>query len=120
MRAEVVSSGVPTVELTDIHFHDSILRRVIELPETDELLFEVDYPIDWENNVFAPRVIRFRDVLNYRVDEMPFSGGPTLLDAYDQGGVGSRRSVVLQTNAGTRSLLFGSVDLLTPEDAPSG
>lgn len=108
------------MELIDIHFHDARLRRVIELPETDDILFEVDYPIDWENNIFAPRVIRFRDVLNYRVDEMPFSGAPTLLDAYDQGCVGSRRSVVLQTNSGTRSLLFGSVDLLTPEDALNG
>lgn len=108
------------MELADIHFHDSRLRRVTELPESDDLLFEVDYPVDWENNLFERRIIRFRDVLNYRVDEGPFSGAPTLLDAYDQGQVGSRRSVVLQTNAGTRSLLFGSVDLLTQEEASSG
>jgi hypothetical protein len=99
------------LSLNEIHFHDSRLIRVIEHPDTDELHFEVSYPVDWENNVFEPRVIVFTDVLNYRVEEGPFAGAPTLLDAYDNGLNGSRRSVTLQTNAGTRSLLFDSVEL---------
>ena len=84
---------------------------MIELPETHELHFEVSYPVDWENNVFEPRAIVFFNVLNYRVEEGPFSGAPTLLDAYDNGTDGAYRSVTLQTNAGTRSLLFKRVEL---------
>lgn len=84
---------------------------MVELPETDELHFEVSYPVDWENNVFEPRAIVFIEVLNYRVDEGPFAGAPTLLDAYEKGAEGTYRSVTLQTNAGTRSLLFKRVEL---------
>jgi hypothetical protein len=102
------------MDLGDIHFHDSKLIRVVELVEPHDLLFEVMYPVDWENNVFDTRVIAFRDVLNYRIDEGPFCGAPTLLDAYDEGLAGEYRRVTLQTNAGTRSLSFKSVELLDP------
>jgi hypothetical protein len=67
--------------------------------------------VDWENNVFAPRTIVFLDVLNYRIEEEPFACAPTLLDACDNGREGEYRSVTLQTNAGTRSLLFKGVEL---------
>lgn len=99
------------LELKDIHFHDSRLIRVLELPDAGEVHFEVSYPVDWQNNVFEPRAIVFIDVLNYHVDEGPFSGAPTLLDAYDNGARGAYRSVTLQTNAGSRSLLFKRVEL---------
>lgn len=99
------------MDLHDIHFHDSQLIRVVEIAETHDLHFEVHYPVDWEHNVFEPRTIAFLDVLNYRVEEGPFLGAPTLLDAYDRGHEGEYRSVTLQTNAGTRSLLFREVEL---------
>jgi hypothetical protein len=99
------------LELSEIHFHDSRMIRVIEDATTHELHFEVAYPVDWENNVFEPRIIAFLDVLNYRVEEEPFAGAPTLLDAYDNGREGNYRSFTLQTNAGTRSLLFRGVEL---------
>jgi hypothetical protein len=102
---------VATLELSDIHFHDSILIRVVEVANSHEFHFEVMYPVDWDNNVFEPRIIAFLDVLNYRVEEGPFSGAPTLLDAYDNGYERNYRSVTLQTNAGTRSLLFKRVEL---------
>ena len=108
------------MDLGDIHFHDSRLIRVVELAEPHDLLFEVMYPVDWENNVFDTRVIAFRDVLNYRVDEGPFWGAPTLLDAYDEGVAGDYRRVTLQTNAGTRSLSFKTVELLDPGTGAEG
>ena len=86
--------------------------RVVESAESHDLSFEVLYPVDWEKNVFEIRTIVFRDVLNYRVDEGPFLGAPTLLDAYEEGVNGSYRRVTLQTNAGTRSLCFKTVELL--------
>ena len=30
-----------------IHWHDSTLRKVVELPAAERLLFEVDYPVNW-------------------------------------------------------------------------
>jgi hypothetical protein len=99
------------LDLCDIHFHDSLLLRVVEIAESHDLLFEVEYPVDWENNLFEPRIIAFLDVLNYKVEEGPFVGAPTLLDAYDNGSDGGYRRVTLQTNAGTRSLWFRSVEL---------
>jgi hypothetical protein len=100
------------MKLEDIHFHDSELICVIEYPDVDDLVFEVNYPADWENNVFERRCIVFHDVLNYSVQEGPFVGPPTLLDAYTEGVVGDREKVTLQTNAGTRSLEYASVDLV--------
>jgi hypothetical protein len=124
------SGGV--LELSAIHFHDSRLIRVVEVAETHDLLFEVEYPVDWENNVFESRTIAFLDVLNYRIEEGPSVGAPTLLEAYDNGVVfvnwlgvsfvgastapdnepgSTYRSVTLQTNNGTRSLLFKEIEL---------
>jgi hypothetical protein len=105
------------MNVADIHFHDSVIQRVIEFPERDELAFEVDYPTNWENNVFEIRYIVFRDVLNYSVCEGGFVGKPTLLDVYENGEVESRQKVTLQTNAGTRTLLYRSVALVDQYDA---
>ncbi len=99
------------MDINDIHFHDCQLRRVIELCSTHDLLMEVDYPVDWENNLFEPRTIAFRDVLNYQIDEGPFFGAPTILDVQDLGPVGSRRNLRIQTNAGVRTLLCANVDV---------
>jgi hypothetical protein len=106
------------MKLGDIHFHDSKLVRVVELVEQHDLLFEVEYPVDWEHNVFESRVIAFRDVLYYRVAEGPFVGAPTLLDAYDCGQAEGNRQVTLQTNAGTRSLHFRAIELLACGESP--
>jgi hypothetical protein len=99
------------MDLADIHFHDSTIRRVVELADSHDLLFEVDYPVDWENNVFEVRVIAFRDVLDYRIEEIPFVGAPTLLDAIEEPSAGGYRRVQLLTNAGSRWLSFKTVEL---------
>jgi len=99
------------MDISDIHFHDCQLRRVIELCSTNDLLMEVNYPVDWENNHFEPRTIVFRDVLNYRVDEGPFLGAATILDVQDLGLVGSRRNLRIETNAGARTLLCANVEV---------
>ena len=101
------------MDINDIHFHDCRLRRVIEHCDKDDLFFEVDYPVEWECSRFEPRVIAFRDVLNYRVEEGPFAGAPDILDVREKGIVGSRRHLEIQTNAGVRSLLCADVELLS-------
>jgi hypothetical protein len=101
------------MKLEDIHFHDARLLQVVEYPEVDDSVLRVDYPVDWENNIFEPRSIVFHDVLNYTVEEGPFSGRPTLLDDEEITSQSNRQRVILKTNAGTRSLEFSSVDLTT-------
>jgi hypothetical protein len=84
---------------------------VIEQPATSVLAFELDYPEDWENQVFVRKTLVFRDALDYRVDEGPFQGSPTLLEAKIVS-KGTRFAVVLETNAGRRSLSYSEVELL--------
>jgi len=100
------------IDISDIHFHDSTIRKIIEIPETDTLIFEVDYPIDWENNTFEIRYIVFQDILEYKIEEGGFVGSPTFLDVYENGKTGERFNITLQTNAGTRSLSYTNVELL--------
>jgi len=100
------------MKLEDIHFHDSVIHRVIENPEADTLSFEVDYPLDWENNIFARKVIQFTDVLNYQVFESPFFGKPTFLEWSIVGSESDREIVRLETNAGFRQLSFKDVSLI--------
>jgi hypothetical protein len=100
------------MKLEDIHFHDSVLLRVIEDLSTDDLYMEVDYPIDWENSLYEPRTIVFRDVVNYKIDEIPFEGTPFLLGAYDEGVELGRFKVLIETSAGNRRFHFRTVELL--------
>lgn len=99
------------MRLEDVQLHDSIIIRVIERPAKALLAFELDYPEDWDKNIFVPKTLVFRDPLNYSVDEGPFSGNPTLLGALVET-TGSRYAVVLETNAGHRRLSYSKVELL--------
>jgi len=99
------------MRLEDVHLHDSVIIRVIERPDKSVLAFELDYPEDWENDVYVAKTLVFRDPLEYRVDEGPFHGSPAILDA-NIIAKGMRCVVVLETNAGRRSLSYSEVDLL--------
>ena len=99
------------MKLEDIFFHDCKLVRVVELPARDLLAFEVDYPIDWEANVFGPKTILFSNVLRYEVHEGPFLGAPVILE-YTADEDGERTRITIHTNAGLRALSFASVDLI--------
>jgi len=101
-------------ELNEIHFHDSVLYKVVENTHDDSLEFHVEYPIDWDRNLFETRLIVFRDILEYSVVEEPFHGQPTLLDWALIDGKGGRRLIKFQTNAGHRSFHFRTVELVTP------
>ena len=99
------------IRLEDIHFHDCVLLRVVEAPETDELIMDVEYPVDWDNELYEPRSIVFTEVLNYEVHEGPFQGAPTILDysLISSDSAGSR--IRLETNAGYRLLTFREVGI---------
>ena len=46
-------------DLNEIHWHDSEVESVIEIPAKDELVYNVQYPEDWNKNTFAPKAITF-------------------------------------------------------------
>lgn len=99
------------LDLEQIHFHDSRILRVIEDPDTNELVFEVTYPVDWEKNEFAPRRIVFTGALEYTVREGPFAGRPAILDVSQVGVAGKRAILRIDTNAGYRTLQCTGVEL---------
>ena len=99
------------MRLEDVHLHDATIIRVVERPDLSLLAFELDYPQDWENEVYVAKTLVFRDPLGYSVDEGPFNGSPTLLDAQIKTS-GARFVVVLETNAGRRVLSYSSVELV--------
>ena len=68
----------------DFSFHDS---QILEVKETAEqtIDFLTDFPTDWQNSVFEKRVLRFKDVISYHIDEIPFAGQPTILQIINLG-----------------------------------
>lgn len=102
------------MNLNKIHFHDSQIIRVVEYLETGELLIDVDYPIDWQNDIFEHKIIVFRNVLNYEVHEGPFEGRPTILQVQQVGRKEERSLLRIETNAGFRQLLCTEVELQNP------
>ena len=98
--------------LFEIEPHDARIKRVIEIAESHDLLFEVEYVVDWEHSRYEPRVIAFRDVLQYRIDEIPFRGAPVILEIQNAGEVEGRMRLLIVTNAGERWLLCADVELL--------
>ena len=100
------------MQLEDINLHDSTIIRVIEVPAKSLLAFELDYVLEYPaDSAFVAKTLVFRDPLDYRVDEGPFQGNPALLDAHIER-KGTRYEVVLETNAGRRSLSYSQVELL--------
>ena len=107
------------MDISNIHFHDTRILRIVEETAQGTLTMEVDYPTDWDANIFERRWLVFDDVLGYRVCEGPFEGPPTILDVQIIDQVARRCSLQIDTNAGTRHLSCIEVHLLdqAPESA---
>lgn len=69
------------MNIDNLFWHDCKIRRVIEIPTEDRVLIEVDYPVDWDNNRFEPRMISFSGVRRYEIRECAFVGAPTIIEA---------------------------------------
>ncbi|MBL9157443.1 MAG: hypothetical protein JNJ70_08225 [Verrucomicrobiales bacterium] len=110
------------MDISNLHFHDTEILRVVEDTDGDSLTFEVDYPTDWDAKIFERRWIVFEDVLEYRVSEGPFQGSPTILDVTIVEHLAPRYRLQIDTNAGTRHLSCTDVRLLEhqPEAANKG
>jgi hypothetical protein len=106
-------------------FHDSIILSVTENTQDHYLDFMLDFPTNWEKNVFERKILRFTEVIFYSVYEMPFLGPPTILNIINFGklnkrfgaetnGFDSIRSrTEIKTNAGNRIIEYDNCSFLT-------
>ena len=95
--------------------HDTKIYFVTEDSNKDELIFDIQWPKDWENNIFVSANLIFENVLNYQIHEGPFSGNPVILDILEIGkktdfGI-ERVGFKIETNAGFRLLYCTDVKL---------
>ena len=100
------------MDISSIHFHDTQILRVIEDAGANRLTMEVEYPVDWEHNVFEKRFLVFEDVHGYQTFDGPFQGCPTILAASIISTNGRWSRVRLETNAGIRELSCTAVRLI--------
>ncbi|WDF45177.1 hypothetical protein PQ459_09725 [Chryseobacterium sp. KACC 21268] len=104
----------------EISFHDSHIMQVKENPAKQTLDFFIDFPTDWENNIFEHKILRFENVTFYSLEEIPFDGLPTILNINDLGEITKdfstsnyewiivRNKIEIQTNAGNRIIEFSN------------
>lgn len=107
-----------------LSFHDATILEVSEDTATQTLNLVLDFPIDWENNVFEKKVLRFIDAIVYIKKEIPFAGQPTILEikqlhshkhtySFANGVTQSaKHKVEIITNAGSRFVEFNEAELL--------
>lgn len=88
--------------LNEIHWHDSEVESVIEIPAKDELIYNIQYPENWNQNIFEPKAITFFGYHSHSIEEMPFEGNPTILAASVVKVDGEFTTIKLETNAGVR------------------
>jgi len=108
-------------EINNIHWHDCEIESVIEIPCKNMLVFNVQYPENWEKNYFLPKGIIFEEYHSQEVKEMPFEGNPTILNAVVFSEVATlfQKSgyfkVKIETNAGNRFIVAKRVKLLNEQ-----
>jgi hypothetical protein len=66
-------------KLSGVHWHDSEIESVIEIPAKDELIYNIRYPENWNKNIFVSKAIIFSEYYLHAIEEMPFDGNPTIL-----------------------------------------
>ncbi len=108
----------------EISFHDSQILRVLENPKEQILEFIIDFPTNWEENTFEHKVLKFEGVIFYNVEEIPFSGLPTILNIVNLGEIEKdfssgqnewktlRNRIKIETNSGNRIVEFSECTLL--------
>ena len=103
--------------LDEIHWHDSEIREVRLMAETDCVEMVLNYPEDWNSSVFRPHLVRFIDAYGYKEYEGAFFGCPTALSAESQMIESGWHLVRIETNAGNREIFCKAISL---HPLPSG
>lgn len=89
-------------EINKIHWHDCEIESVVEIPGKDILVFNVQYPENWDENIFVRKSIVFKDHHSHEVNEMPFEGNPTILYVSIETEENGFSTLKIETNAGYR------------------
>lgn len=103
------------MNISDYSFHDSTIIEVKENIQEHSIEILLDFPIDWGNNVFEKRTLKFIGVITYQVDEIPFAGQPTILNIIKVELNERKRdgqTIQIQTNAGNRLVEFNKCELI--------
>lgn len=107
-----------------LSFHDSTILEVKEDTQNQTLDFLLDYPTDWDNNIFEKKVLRFIDAIIYIKKEIPFSGSPSIMEIKqlqspkhtytlaDDITASSKYKVEIVSTAGSRFIEFNEAELL--------
>ena len=114
------------MDIDDFSFHDSTILEIREFPENQILELLLDFPVDWENNLFEHRILKFNEVINYKLSSIPFRGSPAILEINKLGVVkyefGSGRNAInaernkieIITNAGKRTIEYTTCEMMKP------
>ena len=114
------------MNIDDYSFHDSQILSVTENTQDHYLDFLLDFPTNWENNIFEPRILRFTEVIFYNIDEIPCFGKPTILEIINFGQINkswgsgrnhleaTRTKIEMQTTAGNRIIEYKDCSLIIP------
>lgn len=112
------------MEIDNYAFHDALLLEVKEIPSEQQIDFLIDFPTDWSNNLFEKRTLRFKDVVLYSIDEIPFNGQLAIMNIMNNGTIrrtiGSaknqieiiRQRIEIHTNAGSRIIEFSDCEFI--------
>ena len=115
-----------TMNIEDYSFHDSRILSVTENTQDHYIDFLLDFPTNWKDNIFEPRILRLTEVIFYTIDEIPFFGQPTILEIVNFGQVNKswgsgrnhieamRTKIGIQTNAENRIIEYKDCSLLIP------
>nr|AAK56319.1 hypothetical protein [bacterium] len=98
----------------EIDWHDCVIRSVLISPVNDQVELLVDYPVNWDENQWAPRVLKFLDAHGYKEYEGPFAGTPTILAATSSTQQNGWKLIRLDTNAGFREVFCKGISLELP------
>ena len=114
------------MNIDDFSFHDASILEVRET-SAQNIDFLIDYCSDWQNNVFEKRILSFKGVITYNIDEIPVAGRITILKIINLGrytktfGVDKNQfetvinKIQMQTNAGDRTIEYSECELTSPQ-----
>lgn len=112
------------MNIDDYSFHDSAILTVTETTDGQTVDYLLDFPIDWENNKFEKRTLRFKNVISHTITDIPFGGQPCIMEIINHGQVDKifgtgrnqiktvRQKIEIITNAGKRTIEFSDCDFV--------
>lgn len=110
--------------INEISFHDSQILKVIENAEEQIIDFHLHIATDWEKNTFENKILRFKNVTFYSLEEIPFYSFPSILNIIDLekitkdfSGINNeweitQSKIKIETTAGNRIVEFSDCEFI--------